>query len=50
MKECPDGCAMEHILHGKNKNEELHKKYGTYLFGELNHSQVIKHTDGKHTK
>ena len=50
MKECPDGCAMEHILHGKNKNEKMHKKYGTYLFGELNHPQVIKHTDGKHTK
>ena len=50
MKECPDGCAMEKKLHCKNKNEELHKKYGTYLFGELNHPQVIKHTDGRNTK
>ncbi len=50
MKECPDGCAMEQRLHGKNKNEELHKKYGTYLFGELNHPQVIKHTDGRNAK
>ena len=50
MKECPDGRPMEKMLHGKNKNEEMHKKYGTYLFGELNHPQVIKHTDGKNTK
>ena len=50
MKECPNGCPMEHRLHGKNKNQELHKKYGTYLFGELNHPQVIKHTDGRRTK
>ena len=49
MKECPDGCAMEGRLQGKNKNEELHKKYGTYLFGELNHPPVIKHTDGRNT-
>ena len=47
MKECPDGCPMEKILHGKNKNEEIHNKYGTYLFGELNYPQVIKHTDGR---
>lgn len=50
MKECPDGCPMEHKLIRKNKNEELHKKYGTYLFGELNHPQVIKHTNGRNTK
>ena len=50
MKECPDGCPMEERLHGKNKNEELHKKYGTYLFGELHHPQVIKHTDGRNTR
>ena len=50
MKECSDGKFMESQLHGKNKNEELHKKYGTYLFGELNHPQVIKHTNGRETK
>ena len=50
MKECPDGLPMEKKLHGKNKNEELHKKYGTYLFGELNYQQIIKHTDGQGTK
>jgi hypothetical protein len=47
MKECCDGIAMETYLQSKNKNEEIHKKYGTYLFGELNHPQVIKHTDGR---
>ena len=50
MKKCPDGCPMELKLRLKNKNKKLHNKYGTYLFGELNHPQVIKHTDGKHTK
>jgi hypothetical protein len=50
MKECPDGYPMERILHSKNKNEEIHKKYGTYLFGQLNQPQVIKHTDGRNTK
>jgi hypothetical protein len=50
MKECLDDTCMEWQLHGKNENEELHKKYGTYLFGELNHPQVIKHTDGRKTK
>jgi len=50
MKECPDGCFMERILHGKNKNEEIHNKYGTYLFGKLNDHLIIKHTDGRNTK
>ena len=50
MKECSDGCPLERKLHSKNENEEMHKKYGTYLFGELKHSAVIKHTDGKNTK
>lgn len=49
MKECPNGIPMEVYLHGKNKNEETHKKYGTYLFGELNYPQVIKHTDGRNS-
>lgn len=47
MKECSDGSPMEITLHGKIKNEEIHKKYGTYLFGELNHPQMINHIDGK---
>lgn len=47
MKECPDGCAMEQKLHTKIKDEETHKKYGTYLFGGLNNQAIIKHTDGR---
>jgi hypothetical protein len=50
MKECTNGTFMEKILQGKNKDEETHKRYGTYLFGELNHHQVIKHTDGQKSK
>jgi hypothetical protein len=50
MEECSNGRPMESILHGKNKNEETHKKYGTYLFGELNHPQVIHHIDGRNSK
>jgi hypothetical protein len=50
MKECPDGYAMEFILYKKIKDENTHKKYGTYLFGGLNHKQVIKHTDGRLSK
>lgn len=46
MKECCDGNTfkvdyMEHTLHGRSKDEESHNIYGTYLFGELNHSPVI---------
>lgn len=36
---------MEQRLHGNKM-----KKYRTYLFGELNHPQVIKHTDGQFTR
>ena len=50
MKECPDGTPMEHNLHGKINDEITHRKYGTYLFGELNHSKMINHTDGKNSK
>tara|TARA_B100000963_G_scaffold361988_1_gene401678 strand:+ start:1161 stop:1850 length:690 start_codon:yes stop_codon:yes gene_type:complete len=50
MKECQDGGFMEHKLQGKIKNEEIHKKYGTYIFGELNHPQIIKHTDGRKSR
>ena len=47
MKECSNRTFMESQLHGKCKNAKLHKKYGTYIFGELNHPAVIKHTDGQ---
>jgi hypothetical protein len=49
LKECKDGKPMESYLHGLSKNEEIHYKYGTFLFGPLNHKQMIKHTDGRNT-
>jgi len=47
LNECADGKFMEKYLHGRSTTEEKHSKYGTYLFGELNHPAVIKHTDGR---
>ncbi len=38
--------STERELHGRCINEHVHSIHGTYLFGELNHPQVIKHTDG----
>ena len=49
MKECPDGYPMESKFQGKI-NKKTHKKYGTYLFGELNHPKIIRHTDGRNKK
>lgn len=48
LQECQDGRPMEEFLHKKNINEETQKHYGTYLFGPLNHPQMIYHTDGKY--
>jgi hypothetical protein len=50
MKECADGGFMEHRLYRKISNVDIHKKYGTYIFGELNHPAVIKHTNGRKTR
>jgi len=47
MKECQDGYAMEKILNGRSTNVNEHNKYGTYLFGPLNHHKMIKHTNGR---
>lgn len=49
MKECSDGYPMESKIQGKI-NKKTHKKYGTYLFGELNHPKIIRHTDGRNKK
>ena len=49
LKECPDGSFMEHFVHGKSTTEETHAKYGTYIFGKLNESAYITHTDGRNT-
>lgn len=47
LKECPDGQPMEFELQGKIVNEELHKKYGTYIFGEIGFKKMILHTHGR---
>lgn len=47
LKECTDGTFMEHILIKKSKTEEIHKKYGTYIFGALNEPAYIIHTDAR---
>ena len=47
LKECNDGRPMELYLITKSKTEEIHKKYGTYIFGKNNESAYIKHIDGK---
>jgi len=49
MKECSDGGFMEGTLQGKNEDENSHKKYGTYIFGGLEHEQMIEHTDGRNS-
>ena len=47
LKEVDDGEFMENILNDKITSKEKHDKYGTYLFGPVNHKQMIKHTDGR---
>ena len=50
MKECKDGGAMEDTLFNKSVDKKTHRRYGTYLFGELNHPPIINHTDGRKTQ
>jgi hypothetical protein len=47
LKECNDGNFMEIYLIKRSTNEEIHKIYGTYLFGKLNEPAYIRHIDGK---
>lgn len=47
LKECADGDFMEHTLHGLIKNEEIHRKYGTYLFGKNYEKPYIRHIDAR---
>lgn len=47
LKECNDGNFMEIYLIKRSTNEEIHKIYGTYLFGKLNEAAYIRHIDGK---
>lgn len=41
---------METNLIKRSTNETIHKKYGTYLYGPLNHPQIIHHLDGRNYK
>ena len=41
---------MENTLITRSKNETIHKKYGTYLYGTLNHPKTIHHSDGRNFK
>jgi GTP:adenosylcobinamide-phosphate guanylyltransferase len=47
LKECDDGKAMEQYLIKKSKNNDIHNKYGTYIFDEINKPAYIKHLDGR---
>jgi hypothetical protein len=47
LKECDDGKFMESYLITKSQTEEIHNKYGTYIFGKLNEPAYIKHIDGR---
>jgi len=38
---------MESYLMQKSKTEDIHNKYGTYIFGELNKPAYINHIDGR---
>lgn len=47
LKECSDGTFMENYLIKRSVNEDIHSKYGTYLFGKLNEDAYINHTDAR---
>jgi hypothetical protein len=47
LKECNDGKPMEAYLYYKSKTEEIHNKYGTYIFDEIDKPAYIKHIDGR---
>ena len=47
LKECNDGTYMENNLIEKSKTEEIHNKYGTYIFDEINKPSYIMHIDGR---
>jgi len=47
LKECNDGRPMESYLIARSKTEEIHNKYGTYIFDSINQPAYIKHIDGR---
>ena len=56
MKECNDGISMEWKYRDKINNvnlindKETHKKYGTYIFGDINNKSMIDNLDGRRNK
>ena len=56
MKECDDGISMEWKYRDKINDlnlindEETHKKYGTYIFGDINNQSMIDNLDGRRNK
>jgi hypothetical protein len=50
LKECKDGRAMESYLIKKSTTEEIHNRYGTYLFDAINKPLYIKHIDGRRSE
>jgi GTP:adenosylcobinamide-phosphate guanylyltransferase len=47
LKECKDGRPMEAYLISKSRTEDIHSKYGTYIFDEIDKPAYIKHVDGR---
>lgn len=47
LSECKNGKPMESYLIKKSKTEDIHNRYGTYLFDEINKPAYIKHIDGR---
>ena len=47
LKECDDGRPMESYLIHNSQTEEIHNKYGTYIFDAIKKPAYIKHIDGR---
>ena len=47
LKECDDGKYMESYLIKKSSTEEIHDKYGTFIFDKINEPACIDHIDGR---
>jgi len=41
---------MEEYLIKKSKNQKIHQKYDTYIFGNLNEEAHIYHSDARLSK
>ena len=50
MPECFDGKPMELHFYNRITTPEVHKKYGTFIFGPLGQSAMVSHLDGRRSK